>query len=362
MKKITRFLFAFTFVTIFIVNKNYTAYSSEISIIEIPEFEENSNYNVTSKDTYTSSVSTADIKLYINNQLMDINDDILILNDHSYFPLRNVGVSFMCDVFFDDNTKSVTIANEKNKLVFTANSNIFYVNDIKKTLEDNTFPIIFNDKMYMPIKCLAENLNYSVTYDENTKSVFCNFSLKDDYNLILVNKNHNLSKDFVPEELTYISIPRNKEMSLTKSANDALNEMYESALKDNIHLYAVSAYRTYDYQNSLYNNSVKNRGVEYTNKYILKGGQSEHQTGLAIDITSKSNDYLLTENFINTPEYKWLKENCYKFGFILRYPKESHSITEINFEPWHYRYIGDTEKAKYIMENNICLEEYLEKF
>jgi D-alanyl-D-alanine carboxypeptidase len=94
-------------------------------------------------------------------------------------------------------------------------------------------------------------------------------------------------------------------------------------------------------------------------KWIAVPGTSEHQTGLAVDIVAKSYQMLDKEQE-NTPEQKWLMENSYKYGFILRYPENKSDITGISYEPWHYRYVGK-EAAKEIYENGICLEEYLEQ-
>ncbi len=92
-------------------------------------------------------------------------------------------------------------------------------------------------------------------------------------------------------------------------------------------------------------------------QWIAIPGTSEHQTGLALDIVSSSYQ-LLNKEQENTPEQKWLIENSYKYGFILRYPSDKTNITGIEYEPWHYRYVGK-ETAKEITERGICLEEYL---
>ena len=116
-----------------------------------------------------------------------------------------------------------------------------------------------------------------------------------------------------------------------------------------------SAYRSYESQKNVYNNRVKNQGKESADAYVAKPGFSEHQTGLCIDITNK--DRYFVEG---TEEVEWLKENCSKFGFIIRYPKDKKDVTGIEYEPWHIRYVGK-DVAKYISDNGITLEEYLEK-
>jgi len=92
-------------------------------------------------------------------------------------------------------------------------------------------------------------------------------------------------------------------------------------------------------------------------KYVALPGQSEHQTGLAMDVTSESANWGLSNNFGETNEGKWLKDNCYKYGFILRYPEGKEDITGYNYEPWHIRYVGK-KVSTYIYTNNITLEEF----
>ncbi|MCS4454811.1 M15 family metallopeptidase [Clostridium botulinum] len=142
-------------------------------------------------------------------------------------------------------------------------------------------------------------------------------------------------------------------------ASGALENLFQEAKNENIILLGVSGYRNYHYQVNVYNNSVYRNGQQHADKYVAQPGTSEHQTGLAMDIVST--EYTnLDENFVNTRAYKWLKENCYKYGFIIRYPKEKEDITGYNFEPWHIRYVG-IEVATEIMNKGITLEEYLQE-
>lgn len=107
---------------------------------------------------------------------------------------------------------------------------------------------------------------------------------------------------------------------------------------------------------------TKDEAIRQTNLYYTVPGHSEHHSGLAFDIITPEyhrDVYTLNEKFAQTKAYTWLRGNCAEYGFILRYPKEKYNITTINFEPWHYRYVG-VEHAKYITENNLCLEEYIE--
>lgn len=100
---------------------------------------------------------------------------------------------------------------------------------------------------------------------------------------------------------------------------------------------------------------VLSDGKQMADKYVAKAGFSEHQTGLAIDLTNEDRYFVKGTN-----EAEWLENNCYKYGFIIRYPEGKESITGVAYEPWHIRYVGE-EVSRYIYENNITLEEYLGK-
>ncbi|WP_242973039.1 M15 family metallopeptidase [Anaeromicrobium sediminis] len=110
----------------------------------------------------------------------------------------------------------------------------------------------------------------------------------------------------------------------------------------------------------MFASDVNKYGVEKTNQFSAKPGESEHQTGLAIDVSSPAVNYRLTQSFEETKEGKWIKENAPRFGFIIRYEEGKESITGYQYEPWHLRYVG-RETAKEIVNRNISFEEYLGK-
>lgn len=122
-----------------------------------------------------------------------------------------------------------------------------------------------------------------------------------------------------------------------------------------------SAFRTKEIQKEIYKKIEQEKGSEYAKNYVAKPGYSEHELGLAIDVCIKKDDIWLADFDERLDEfYKFLKEHCAEFGFILRYPKGKESITKYNYEPWHIRYVDSKNVAKYIMDNNLSLEEYLE--
>lgn len=179
----------------------------------------------------------------------------------------------------------------------------------------------------------------------------------DDY-LVLINKNNQLKSNYIPNDLESISLKySNSDKYLRKEAKDNFEKLSENASKLGYKIIAVSAYRDYNYQNELFNYYVQEKGLDYALACSAKPGHSEHQSGLAVDVEGSNNDY---DNFEDTKEYTWMKDNAHKYGFILRYPKGKENITGFKFEPWHYRYVGK-EVATYLYQNKLTLEEYLEK-
>ena len=172
---------------------------------------------------------------------------------------------------------------------------------------------------------------------------------------VLVNKNHQLDKNYIPNDLVKLSlICANEDKFLRQEAALNFEEMCLEARKQGYKIIAVSSYRSYFYQEELYNYYVRTLGEKKALEASAKPGHSEHQTGLVIDIEGSIGKY---SEFETTEEFIWMKENAYKYGFILRYPKNKKNITGFKYEPWHYRYVGK-DVAKIIHENNITLEEY----
>ena len=178
---------------------------------------------------------------------------------------------------------------------------------------------------------------------------------------VLVNKENWLPKDYIPKDLIkpkvdFLPDTNEEAMLLRKEVARALEKLFKKAKKEKVYLYAVSGFRSFERQREIFKNNFRKDG-EKANKYSARPGQSEHQTGLSMDITCEKNEFLLSEEFSNTKEYKWLSENAYKYGYIIRYPKEKEEITGYNFEPWHIRYVGN-KLAEELYIRKITLEEY----
>lgn len=188
-----------------------------------------------------------------------------------------------------------------------------------------------------------------------------------DWNLILLNPDPENKIDKDPD-VEMISFDGQK---VDARAGEAYEEMRDAAAADGVNLYLRSGFRKIALQKTYYDSHIaeymkqgksEEEAIRLTRQYYTEPGHSEHHSGLAFDIitTEYQRDvYSLTEQFAETDGYRWLIEHCAEYGFILRYPKEKTDITQINYEPWHYRYVGK-EHAKYIMEHDLTLEEYIE--
>ena len=177
--------------------------------------------------------------------------------------------------------------------------------------------------------------------------------------VLLVNKENGLEAHYKPNDLEEINTKyAYKGKYLRREAKTSFERLAHDASLIGYNIIAVSAYRDYEYQNKLYNDYVANYGVDYANNCSAKPGYSEHQTGLAIDVSTPGAN---TTTFDTTDEFKWLENNAHKYGFILRYPKGKQYLTGIAYESWHYRYVGK-KIAKYIHDNGITYDEYYEYF
>jgi len=183
---------------------------------------------------------------------------------------------------------------------------------------------------------------------------------------MLVNKERNLSSSFVPPDLVVPNVPflvaeYMEKKNVRKEAASALERLFSVAKSAGHTLLAVSGYRSYAAQQYNFDSKVQKYGSEEAaNQYCARPGQSEHQSGLAMDISCYSQGGFLTENFANTPEGIWLANNAHNFGFIIRYPPGKESVTGYSYEPWHVRYVG-VDHAKAVKASSLCLEQYLQQ-
>ena len=191
----------------------------------------------------------------------------------------------------------------------------------------------------------------------NTVTASNNLSLLDDWQIRLVNRENPLPDDFTVE-LENLDASRKFDKRAIEPLKQMICDMRDQGIKN---IWAQSTYRSIEYQKGLYEKSInkylkqgksQEEAQKLTDEYINRPGTSEHHLGLAVDFNN------VDEGFENTKAYEWLLENASDYGFILRYPKEKEDITGIEYEPWHWRYVGP-EHAKKMKEQNLCLEEYV---
>lgn len=184
--------------------------------------------------------------------------------------------------------------------------------------------------------------------------------------LILVNKQIALPADYQPSDLVeanidFVDSTVGERRMLRKEAAQAIEGLMKDAKAAGIDLKGTSAFRSYAYQVNLFNAYVERDGKEQAMKYSAPPGHSEHQTGLAIDVSSASVNYQLTQSLGETVEGKWLADHAHEYGFIIRYQKEFEEETGYMYEPWHLRYIG-MEHAKQVHALNQPYDRYIAEF
>ncbi len=197
-------------------------------------------------------------------------------------------------------------------------------------------------------KSQSQTTTQSATSNKNTKDFNKNlFSINDPKSIwVIVNKQRPLNPlRYAPDDLRTPSVPlrgsaSNPEMQLRKEAADAFELMTNSAKHDDISLMLASGYRSYGTQVSVYNNFVKTQGQATADTQSARPGHSEHQTGFAVDVAPANKTCVIEDCFASTKEGKWVAENAYKFGFIIRYQQNTSDVVGYKYEPWHLRYVG----------------------
>lgn len=238
------------------------------------------------------------------------------------------------------------------------NKNYIKLTKEKYYLSKNFYKYIdyMNNNKKLDLSTVVRNIN--IHLDNKFYSTNYKTDISKD-NLMLVNKYYLLDESYNPDDLVTISRDYSwgdlGSQVTRKITYDAFLELWQDAKDNGYYLMISSSYRTYNEQKIVYDNYKKKRGEKYADSIAARPGSSEHQTGLTLDIFSKENSNKNT--FWDTEVSKWLMNNAYKYGFILRYPEDKVNVTGYNYESWHYRYVGK-EAAKYIYDNNITFEEY----
>ncbi|WKY43816.1 M15 family metallopeptidase [Eubacteriaceae bacterium ES2] len=173
----------------------------------------------------------------------------------------------------------------------------------------------------------------------------------------VANKQYSLSSSYVPDDLVWLDLPSTRDTQMRSEAAAALTELFDAANSDGIELYCCSGYRSYETQSELYQWNVDTYGQSEADLVSAKPGTSEHQLGLAMDVTSESVGFDLLESFGETEEGQYIADHAHEYGFIIRYPQGKTAITGYSYEPWHLRYLG-VDVATDIHNSGKTMEEY----
>ncbi|MDR7346862.1 D-alanyl-D-alanine carboxypeptidase [Enteractinococcus fodinae] len=209
-----------------------------------------------------------------------------------------------------------------------------------------------------PSEHVSSSPDESVPSHETTRPSEASFNPESNH--VLVNKQHELEiEDFEPPDLVALNVPQQYGgQQLREEPAVALEELVADAADDGIELWVTTAYRDFAHQQALYEQRLAELGQEAADKFTARPGYSEHQTGLAVDMSFAGNtDCNLRECFAETEQGQWLAEHVARFGFIIRYPEGAESITGYSYEPWHLRYVG-VPTAHEVTEQDVTLEEY----
>ena len=252
----------------------------------------------------------------------------------------------LLDGEYDENCKLIKKEEEK-KVVDTEED---YGTDTDTSNNTNTTP-------KAPTVTINQDINTSGTYGpkKQNEEVYIN-------GILVVNKTYSIPSTYGPASAKGINTECIDSKCFSSQTWNAWNSMKDAATFDGIHLRIGSGYRSYEFQNQIYMNYVARDGQAAADTYSARPGHSEHQTGLAMDICSTNSSVpCITSGFDNSAEAKWLSANCYKYGFIIRYPQGKEDKTGYKYESWHIRYVG-TELAKTLHNNGnwISIEEYFD--
>lgn len=244
------------------------------------------------------------------------------------------------------------LKNEYNEIYYNIVKQKYYLDkNFDKYVEYKTYHEDTSYEDVIAIVNVHANIGwYNETYEAN---------IEDGY-LVLVNKFYYLPEDYERADIEPVSLQyayhNNKAATIVIENFEIMRQDVEDEL--GVHLMINSSYRPYSDQEEIYN-EYKKKSLKYADSYAARPGHSEHQTGLSIDLTSLEHPYINSteDSFDKSAEYEWLKNNCHKYGFILRYPEGKDYITGYSTESWHFRYVG-VEAATQIYEENITFDEY----
>ncbi|MCX8128493.1 MAG: D-alanyl-D-alanine carboxypeptidase family protein [Clostridia bacterium] len=341
--------------------------------------------------------------MIFNGKQLSVSTNTISVDEAEMVPLNTMAYLTGINTRINPKEKTVVLKNNKIDLEIEIGSSHMIVNgeDVDTGI---AIPLI-NNIVYIPADFVEIASGGTVTWDgkskrmasvidpdlylpdsasDNTASKTQKLSInisKSAFigNLVLVNKSNPVSDKFIPDGLIsaldknkkYLIPCKTSSVKLKKEAMDAAVNMFKAANNAKLkNLIVSNGYRSYGLQSSYYNKKINaykkiytaKQAVEKASLIVAPPGKSEHQTGLAIDVTTKKmlkSKQGLTQGFSSTPEGKWVNQNSWKYGYIVRYQADKTKITGIISEPWHLRYVG-LPHSEIMNKKKMCLEEYLE--
>lgn len=262
-------------------------------------------------------------------------------------------IEFIKKELSDDNINYLIEKNIDNKIAMNIINETYYIDEyLEKYIN------YFNENSTLSPKEIITRVNAHLDTEFYTNTEKTDDTLG---KFVILNKHYYSDGNYKGKDLIDVDSSYNLygyDFQLSKECYEAFLKMYNDA-KDKGYAFKInSAYRSYEKQVTIYQSWVNKDGQALADTYSARAGFSEHQTGYAFDVR----DYPFTnDDYSKTKSFTWVSENAYKYGFIIRFPKDKEYITGYQYEPWHYRYVGE-EAAKYIYENDITFEEYYEYF
>lgn len=275
------------------------------------------------------------------------------------FKNRRSGIFLLCIILATAIFVGIVcyVINDRNQKIINGDT-LYETEKVKETENKNNESPIFNNEEDVIDTTITYEEQLPVLPDAGTINDPTIITIdEDNWNLTLVNRGYRIIDSYKPD-LVYVC---GSSEQLDKKIAEHYEAMYNAAKEDGVTLTPCSGYRSYDLQKRNYNNKVayyeslgytKEEALEKAATIIMPPGSSEHNLGYAMDIVC------VDEWFEDTDEFTWLMENAQDYGFILRYPKEKQDITNVIYEPWHWRYVG-VEHAKKMKATGQVLEEYL---
>ncbi len=292
-------------------------------------------------------------KYILNNQIYSMDTIPFIKNNRVFLPVRYL--AYACgvnekDINWDSASQTISIKIPETYLSLKIGNKELKKNGL--AIKMDVAPVLICDRTFLPVRWVSEAINYKAEWHQTSKSLLIyppgetKPNPMEPLDFLLVNKSRALAMDYKPKSLVNF-----EGCQVSSALQKPLQSLLTSAGRLNMNFTLNSCYRSYERQEQLFNERVAAYGLREASLTVAPPGCSEHQTGFAIDMDGDS-------DYTNS----WLEANCWRFGFVLRYPRDKEGITGYTYEPWHFRYLG-VPVAAFMHENKVMtLEEFIDEY